>query len=81
MTNRQPWLKGYFETLLRRPLKPEEVWPEMCFWNEDQSKYYDADDEELPGPGYPIGEHAMDSYRTIDDTVSMALGIPLAPDE
>lgn len=79
-TNRQPWLKGYFETLEYRQLELDELLPAHCFWDPVYERYVDADGQQLDRRCEPCGFDALSSYRTIDDDVSKALGIPLAPD-
>ena len=79
-TNRQPWLKGYFETVATGPLAQQDVMPVHCFKDHLTGRFFDDLGNELPRMTEPCGEYALDSYRTIDDAVSTALGIPLAPD-
>jgi hypothetical protein len=79
MTNRLPWSRGYFETIAELPLEPGDVLKHHCF-RSTQGKYYDEANHELPGPVEPVGTWGLHSYRTIDDTVSDALGIPRVPD-
>lgn len=79
-TNRQAWLKGYFETLVSKALTPEDVLDPHCFWSPIQKCYFDLDGHRLPKRYEPCGDYGVDSYRTIDDQISKALGIPLAPD-
>lgn len=80
MTNRLPWTKGYFEHLENRPLTPEDRLPQHCF-KDTRGWYFDEHSNRLPGPIDPVGEWGLDSFRTIDDEISKALGIPLAPEE
>jgi len=80
MTNRLPWSRGYFELVESRPLTDMDRLPQHCFadlWG----RYFDERSRRLPGPVEPIGQWGLESYRTIDDQVSEALGIPLAPDD
>jgi hypothetical protein len=79
MTNRLPWSRGYFETLTNRPLDEHDVLKQHCF-RSSGGRYYDEALRELPGPTEPCGIWGLASYRTIDDAISEALGIPLAPD-
>jgi hypothetical protein len=79
MTNRLPWSRGYFETLTNRELERGEVLERHCF-RASGGRYYDERGGELEGPTEPVGVRALKSYRTIDDAVSQALGIPFAPD-
>jgi hypothetical protein len=48
-----------------------------------QMVYEDEDARPLgrPPSGVPVGEAGIGNYRTLDDDVSRALGIPLAPDD
>ncbi len=79
MINRLPWSRGYFETLTNRPLGEGEVLKQHCF-RSSEGRYYDERSRELSRPIEPCGHWGMQSYRTLDDRVSKALGIPLAPD-
>jgi hypothetical protein len=85
ITNAMGWRHGYFKTIAHRELKPSEVLPVHCFRDPDASGmfgggYYDEHNRKLKMPHRPVGMHAVGSYRTIDDGLSQALGIPLAPD-
>lgn len=80
MTNRLPWSKGYFEHLENRPLLPVDRLPQHCF-RDIRGGYRDQAGNAVPGPVEPVGVFALKSYRTIDDAISEALGIPLAPDD
>lgn len=79
MTNKLPWTKGYFAFVEHRPLTPMDRLPQHCF-RDTRGWYYDEYSNRLPGPVVPVGGFGLESYRTIDDEVSKALGIPLAPD-
>ena len=77
--NRLPWSRGYFETIAIQPLVEGDVLKQHCF----RSSYGGYDDEqsrELSTPSEPCGVWGLHSYRTIDDEISDALGIPRAPD-
>ncbi len=80
MTNRQPWTKGYFEQVENRPLSAMERLPRHCF-RDTRGWYFDEAGNRLTGPAEPVGQWGLHSYRTIDDEVSKALGIPLSPDD
>ncbi len=80
MTNKQPWTKGYFEHVENRPLSAMEVLPQHCF-KDTRGWYFDQEGKRLAGPVGPVGQWGLHSYRTIDDEISKALGIPLAPDK
>ncbi len=79
LTNHLPWGRGYFETIARFPILEGEILSHHCFRRFD-GKYYDEYDHELPGPVEPVGIRGLDSFLTIDDTVSKALGFRLATD-
>lgn len=80
MTNKLPWSKGYFEFVESKSLGPMDVLPKHCFHDETRGWYFDEYSKRLPGPLDPVGSWGLDSFRTIDDKVSEALGIPLAPE-
>ena len=82
MTNRLPWSRGYLETIENREFEPGERLPVHCFKEPGRlpERYWDEYNHELPRRQEPCGIHALKSYRTIDDAISDALGIPRAPD-
>jgi hypothetical protein len=79
MTNRLPWSKGYFEFVENRPLSSHDILPQHCFKDDVRGGYRDEHGSRLDHPVEPVGEWGLHSFRTIDDEVSKALGIPLAP--
>lgn len=79
LTNRLPWNRGYFETVLHEELTENDQIKRHCFKSFFNGKYYDEFNNELDGPIEPVGIRALHSFRTIDDDISKALGIPLAP--
>lgn len=80
MTNRLPWSRGYFETIAEMPFEDGEILKQHCFYSRIFNKYFDEHADELPQPSEPVGMYGLGSYRTIDDAVSKALGIPLVPE-
>jgi hypothetical protein len=80
MTNRLGWRRGYFKTVWRGPMRADDRLTQHCFWSPTRKKYFDDCSNELPGPVEPVGTWALDSFRTIDDDLSLALGLELAPD-
>jgi hypothetical protein len=80
MTNRLPWLRGYFELVENRPLTAADRLPQHCF-QDSRGRYRDELGRPVAGAVDPVGEFGLHSYRTIDDAVSQALGIPLAPED
>lgn len=79
LTNKLPWSKGYFETIEHRELGPMDRLPKHCFMD-SRGWYFDEYDHRLSMPKEPVGERGLQSFRTIDDQISSALGIALAPD-
>lgn len=77
-TNRQGWLKGYFFTVESRPLTKDDILPVHCF-KDYRGRYFDDQNHDLPGAIEPVGEWGLGSYRTIDDELSKALGLPIEP--
>jgi hypothetical protein len=80
MTNKQPWTKGYFEHVGNRPLEATDRLRQHCF-KDTRGWYFDEHGTRLSTAVDPVGSWGLDSFRTIDDKVSRALGIPLAPEE
>ena len=78
MTNKQPWTKGYFEHVTNRPLSSMDRLPQRCF-RDSRGWYFDHVGRRLEAPAEPVGQWGLGSYRTIDDDISWALGIPVAP--
>ena len=71
---------GYFEHVENCPLSAMDRLPQHCF-KDTRGWYFDERSRRLPGAVEPVGEWGVDSYRTIDDEISKALGIPLSPEE
>lgn len=80
MTNKLPWSRGYFETLTNITLESDEVLAQHCFLSASRGRYFDENGADLGGGVEPVGDYGLHSYRTIDDQLSHALGIPLAPE-
>lgn len=78
MTNRLPWSRGYFEFVANRGFELGERLPIHCFYSAAFGRLFDDDGNELDKKVEPCGLSGLDSYRTIDDAISRALGIPLA---
>jgi hypothetical protein len=80
MTNNLPWSKGYFEFVKHEELGPDHILARHCF-RDIRGWYFDEEGHRLAAPvETPVGTWGLHSYRTIDDEVSRALGIPLADD-
>ena len=79
ITNRQGWLKGYFETVLQRPLGAGDSYERHCLeevMRNGTSLYYDEYDNPLSERLEPRGLRAVDGYTSIDNDIADALGIP-----
>jgi hypothetical protein len=89
VTNLQGWRCGYFVTLGSYPLEKDERLPIHYFakptltakpWGSTEAGYCDEYGRDLPPP--PPGTkqgYGLVSYAALDDWVSRALGLPLAP--
>lgn len=82
MTNKLPWSKGYFEFAESRPLTSADKLPRHVF-RDTRGWFFDESGNRLSGPagGEAVGQWGLHSFRTIDDEVSKALGIPASLDD
>ena len=79
MTNGLAWSRGYFDTVKNVPLDADDVPSPHCFSDASVSGgYFDEMSNPLSGPIEPVGDYGLHSFRTIDDEISGALGIPKA---
>lgn len=79
MTNKLPWRRGYFETVDHQTLEEEDRLRQHCFKDLFiEGKYFDESSNELDQCGELVGVWGLGSFRTIDDEVSEALGLPLS---
>lgn len=76
-TNRLPWSRGYFQTIRNAPLTRWDVLPKHVFFSVSLKCFVDEYGHPVPDPGCPADLYGLHSFRTIDDVVSAALGIPL----
>ena len=79
-TNELAWKKGYFKQITNCILDESDLLKIHCFKSVLRGICFDDKGNRLDRPYEPCGINGLDSYRTIDDQVSEALGIPLAPD-
>jgi hypothetical protein len=79
MVNRLPWSRGYFEFVENRPLAADERLEQHCF-KDSRGWYFDELGERLADPTEPVGTFGLQSFRTVDDRISAALGIPFSAD-
>lgn len=76
VTNRQGWLKGYFQTVEHRPLVSEDRFPVHCFQRRSfhgAKSYFDEFDQPLPARLEPCGEYVVAGYSSIDRRIAKAL--------
>jgi Immunity protein 26 len=91
LVNRLGWSRGYFETIGNRPFADGELMPVHYFRrvrHRDLAEppvitYIDEDQKAVPQPpdGVLVGGAGLGNYRTVDDAIAVALGIPVAPEE
>ena len=83
LINRLGWSRGYFQTVGHLELVDGEVLPLHCFrsFSSRRPRWFDEHANELSGPVPPVGVWGVGNYRTLEDEVCGALGIPVAPDE
>lgn len=74
-TNHQGWLRGYFMTVGNRPIGEDDFLKKYCFYDSARDCYRDIEGKLLKERFDPCGHYALDSYRTIDDSISEALGV------
>jgi hypothetical protein len=84
--NRLAWSRGYFMNVGRRGFGDGERLSVHYFEDIRRGRFgrrlYVNEDQEQVGPpprGTLVGYAGLGNYRTIDDAVSEALGIPIAP--
>ncbi|MFI9811179.1 immunity 26/phosphotriesterase HocA family protein [Saccharothrix variisporea] len=77
MVNKLPWSRGYFQTIGNIPLRPGETLGVHCF-RDARGRYFNEFLEPLAARTEPYPVLGLGSYRTVDDQVCEALGIPLA---
>lgn len=78
--NRLPWSRGYFHTVERRPLAPDDVLPRHVFHDTiGRSDRYVDEHGNLVESAESAGSWGLHSFRTVDDEISRALGLPPVP--
>jgi Immunity protein 26 len=83
--NRLGWSRGYLQTIEHRPLTDTETLPVHVFKDLRQPpRFYDEHGTEVSAKRAArarfISQSGAGNYRTLDDQISEALGLPLAPD-
>ena len=84
--NRLGWSRGYLMTVVSRPFEEGERLPAHYFLSSQravtgEARYLDEDQRPAGDPplDVTIGTAGLGNYRTLDDDISEALGIPLSP--
>jgi hypothetical protein len=81
VVNQKPWTLGYFERVARVPITADQKLHTHCFRDALRGRYFDETGAELASASEPCGEWALQSYRTVDDALSSALGFDPIPNE
>lgn len=76
-TNTLPWRKGYFESVARKPLSKGDVLERHVFRDAMRKRFFDDSGREIASASGLVGSYGLHSYKTIDDEISKALGLPL----
>jgi hypothetical protein len=79
LVNQQPWTLGYFQRVAAQPLAPDDILPVHCFRMPGTGKYFDDRNQPLRAAVEPCGVYGLNSYRTVDDELSAALGFQQVP--
>lgn len=79
-TNDLPWKKGYFQTISNTSLEEDDTFSTHCFEDLAFKRFMDENGNRLESRVEPCGIYALSSYASIDDHLSKALDIPLAPE-
>ena len=79
-TNRQGWLKGYYETVAHVPLTKRDVLKQHCFarlspLDDRVIGYCDEKSNRLRKRVEPCRSNGLSSYSSIDEEISRALGL------
>ena len=78
--NYLPWHRGYFQTIANKPIDPSDLLQTHCFYDPVSQSCKDEFGKILADSVEPCGTFGIGSYRTIDDSISTALNLPLTPD-
>lgn len=84
IVNRLGFSRGFMRVIANRPLKRNNAYPAHSFRLNSfrgRSSYQDEDGHPLTEPTGCIVDKAYGNYRTLDDEISRALGLSLAPNE
>lgn|GEM_PF-895011 len=79
ITNATPWTQGFFQTVASRPLSAGDAYRRHAFHCVFDDCYYDEHNVRLKRRLKCWGEWGMGNCYSLDDRLSIALGIPLSP--
>ena len=79
MINRLAWSRGYFETVAHAPITADDRLPVHAFKDEWGRLVDERSRPVLTTPSV-VGHWGLSSYRSLDDKISRALGLPMASD-
>lgn len=74
------WSNGYVQTVASVPLTSQDVLPRHCFYDVVEEQYLNEFGRRVAKRTEPCGIHGLTPFRGLDDEVSRAIGITLAPD-
>lgn len=77
--NKLGFSRGYLSVVANVPLSNHNFQDTACY-NNGVGKYLTEDGIELNKPTELIGFYGLGNYRTLDDKISEAIGIPLIPE-
>ncbi len=82
--NQKPWTLGYFEVVEHRELGPGDTLEAHCFRDPivrfGRHQYFDEKGQKVEKPTVPCGDYGLNSFLSVDDLLSDALGIKRASD-
>ena len=74
--NKQPWTRGFFETVKSGVNQAEDLLSQHCF-RDYRGWFFDEYGNRMPDPVEPVGVYGVGSVGSTDMEVSQALGLPL----
>lgn len=74
LVNKLPWTMKFFRRVSRLDFVGGKVLDQHCF-KDTRGWFFDERSRRLEGSVEPVGEWGLQSYRTVDDRLSDALGI------
>lgn len=81
--NRRGWLDGYFQTIQNTPITQDDVFAQNMFKYKvkDELQYRNQEGVEInkTSLGEDCSWWGIGNHRTLDDQISIALNLPLAP--